>query len=105
VRRRFTKSPRSEPITGGGPRRRAEIVKKREVWSVSEGGTSGSSRYGHIPANPRAANGHERVGGFETQAGSLRRVVMNAVYDVLFALAFEISKLVGDGLWPLIPTV
>lgn len=30
---------------------------------------------------------------------------MNAVYDVLFALAVEVGKLLGDGLWPLIPPV
>ena len=30
---------------------------------------------------------------------------MIAIYDVLFALAFEVAKLVGDGLWPVIPPV
>lgn len=30
---------------------------------------------------------------------------MIAIYDVLFALAFEVTKFVGDGLWPLVPTV
>lgn len=27
------------------------------------------------------------------------------IYEVLFALAFEAAKLVGDGLWPVIPPV
>ena len=30
---------------------------------------------------------------------------MIAIYDVLFALAFEAAKFLGDGLWPVIPPV
>ena len=27
------------------------------------------------------------------------------IYEVVFAFAVEVTKLLGDGLWPLVPTI
>ena len=42
-----------------------------------------------------------REAGYTTRSW----IMVATIYEVLFALAFEAAKLVGDGLWPVIPPV